>query len=165
MFSPEYMYRSFTIATDMANAVCIITVCVAGLGLTLTMYSLIWQFMFNKRRQLNLDLAAELARRPKKQPKVKRVKVPRPASPIVLKPIEEKPEAEFIPDIRSKRQKQKQRKLTSMMREQQEATAVNDDLLLDYEGLAGLEKLAGVNQDAELVISDEGLPTDREVAE
>ena len=51
------------------------------------------------------------------------------------------------------------------MREQQEATAVNDDLLLDYEGLAGLEKLAGVNQDAELVISDEGLPTDREVAE
>ena len=43
MFSPEYMYRSYTIAKDMAIALCIITACVAGLGFILTIYSLIWQ--------------------------------------------------------------------------------------------------------------------------
>ena len=42
MFSPEYMYRSYTIATDMANAVCALTGCISVLGLAWLTYSLVW---------------------------------------------------------------------------------------------------------------------------
>lgn len=62
MFSPEYMYRSYEIATDMANAICIITTSIAGIGILLLTYSLCWQAGFNKRRRDNMLQAAELAR-------------------------------------------------------------------------------------------------------
>ena len=78
MFSPEYMHRSYTIASDMANAVGVITGCILLLGLVWMIYSLVWQAQFNMRRRKNLELAAELARRP-------RVK----AKPAPLEPVEE----------------------------------------------------------------------------
>lgn len=62
MFSPEYMYRSYEIATDMANAICGITTGVSIIGLILLTYSLMWQAGFNKRRRENMERAAELAR-------------------------------------------------------------------------------------------------------
>ena len=105
MFSPEYMYRSYEIATDMANAICIITTCVAGVGVLLLTYSLCWQAGFNKRRHNNMLSAAELARLQRLQ---KHQKLDD------LEPIQEEKESgreDYIPDGRTKRQKQKQRKL------------------------------------------------------
>jgi len=71
VFSAEFMHRSYTIATDLANVVCIMTGCVALLGLILLIYSLCWQMQFNMRRKHNLELATELARRPKVRQRTK----------------------------------------------------------------------------------------------
>ena len=80
MFSAEYMHRSFEIAADMANAVNSITGCVALFGLINLIYSLIWQIQFNMRRKANMELASEMARRP---PRVKKQKK------VPIEPIEE----------------------------------------------------------------------------
>ena len=42
MFSAEYMHRSYTVATDMANAICILAGCITIFGLVLLTYSLCW---------------------------------------------------------------------------------------------------------------------------
>lgn len=135
MFSPEYMYRSFEIATDMANAICIITTCVAGIGLILLTYSLMWQAGFNKRRRENMEQAAELARLAKLRKNVQ---------PEPLVPIKEESEVEddYIPDGHTKRQRQKMRKIKDIRRLKNEATVADksklnedDDFMLedDYE--------------------------------
>ena len=105
MFSPEYMHRSYTIASDMANAVVSITFIIILLGLAWLIYSLVWQAQFNLRRRKNLELAAELARRP-------RVK----AKPARLEPVQEQESEEsYRMDKRKMREKQRMRKLDSMI--------------------------------------------------
>ena len=105
MFSPEYMHRSYTIASDMANAVVSITFIIILLGLAWLIYSLVWQAQFNLRRRKNLELAAELARRP-------RVK----AKPAPLEPVQEQESEEsYRMDKRKMREKQRMRKLDSMI--------------------------------------------------
>lgn len=147
MFSPEYMYRSYTIASDMANAVCALTGCISILGLAWLTYSLVWQALFNLRRKRNMELAAELARRPK--PKAK---------PAPLAPVEEvESEASFRGDVRARRARQKQRKLDHMLNLQTQTVSANDIGASNYymvddgeedDGLNELEKLAGINQGA-----------------
>lgn len=43
IFSAEYVYRSYTIVSDVANAVSILAACVIFHGLIWLMYSLCWQ--------------------------------------------------------------------------------------------------------------------------
>lgn len=100
MFSPEYMYRSYEIATDMANAICIITTLVSASGVLLLGYSLLWQASFNKRRIENMQRAAELAR----MQRLRRHMVDsKQLAPITEAVHEEEPEEQYIVDNRSKR--------------------------------------------------------------
>lgn len=43
VFSPQYMHQIYTIATDLANAVCIMAGCASFFGLVWLMHSLCWQ--------------------------------------------------------------------------------------------------------------------------
>lgn len=43
VFTAEYTYRSYSIASDMANAVCIMAGCVTFFSLIWLLHSLCWQ--------------------------------------------------------------------------------------------------------------------------